>query len=102
MGLLCLAGVLLAGNGFWGVAKASAAPPRQVGQPSPLRFNTSPAPQCDHRAFINILLLALKPRGRRSRPQVRTLRLNGKTLQAQAAQIKPPSKASLSKCGLQA
>ena len=29
MGLLCLAGVLLAGNGFWGVAKASAAQPRQ-------------------------------------------------------------------------
>jgi len=43
MGLLCLAGVLLAGNGFWGVAKASAAPPRQVGQPSSIQHLAGPA-----------------------------------------------------------
>lgn len=43
MGLLCLAGVLLAGNGFWGVAKASAAPPRQVGQPASIQHLAGPA-----------------------------------------------------------
>jgi beta-lactamase regulating signal transducer with metallopeptidase domain len=32
MGLLCLAGALLAGNGFWGVAKASAGPLTQGAQ----------------------------------------------------------------------
>jgi len=32
MGLLCLAGALLAGNGFWGVAKASVGPATQAGQ----------------------------------------------------------------------
>jgi beta-lactamase regulating signal transducer with metallopeptidase domain len=43
MGLLCLAGVLLAGNGFWGIAKASAAPPRQVGQPASNQHPAGPA-----------------------------------------------------------
>ena len=43
MGLLCLAGALLAGNGFWGVAKASAAPPRQVGQPASIQHLAGPA-----------------------------------------------------------
>ena len=37
MGLLCLAGALLAGHGFWGVAKASVVPPRQAGQPTGIR-----------------------------------------------------------------
>jgi len=37
MGLLCLAGALLAGNGFWGVAKASAGPLTQTGQPATIQ-----------------------------------------------------------------
>jgi len=37
MGLLCLAGAILVGNGFWGIAKASAGPLTQTGQPAAIR-----------------------------------------------------------------
>jgi len=37
MGLLCLAGAVLAGNGFWGIAKASAGPLTETGQPATIQ-----------------------------------------------------------------